>query len=206
MTTRPCSGCAKPTWIKNSSITDSPTCVSCRREARRSECRRCLKIFYPSTPQKYCSRSCSDAVPKDRCIVMGVCTDCGTEDQVTGLKVPLCPGCRAVRSAALKIRRAAATKRWRAVHPEHDRDKSRRRRAVKLGAPSEKYTTEEIAERDGRICRLCLEPVDTTLPGNDRWGPTVDHIVALSNGGTDMKINVQLSHWICNVIKGDAAP
>lgn len=121
------------------------------------------------------------------------------------MKIPLCPDCRAVRVAAAKVKNYAATKRWRAAHPEHDRDKARRRRALKLGLPSEKYTTEEIAERDGFVCQLCTLPVDMTLPGTDRWGPTIDHVIPLFDGGPDLKTNVQLAHWICNVIKGNAS-
>jgi 5-methylcytosine-specific restriction endonuclease McrA len=33
--------------------------------------------------------------------------------------------------------------------------------------------------------------------------PTIDHIVPLADGGDDVKVNVQLAHFICNSIKGD---
>jgi hypothetical protein len=60
-----------------------------------------------------------------------------------------------------------------------------------------------IAKRDGVACRLCGHDVDMTLSGMDYWGPTSDHIVAVSRGGHDIPINLQLAHRICNIRKSD---
>jgi 5-methylcytosine-specific restriction endonuclease McrA len=32
--------------------------------------------------------------------------------------------------------------------------------------------------------------------------PTIDHIIALANGGTHEPTNVQCAHFICNATKG----
>lgn len=64
-----------------------------------------------------------------------------------------------------------------------------------------------VYERDDGICQLCGKPVDW----NDKsWGnnfgalyPTVDHIVAMANGGGHTWDNVQLAHAICNSYKRD---
>lgn len=78
----------------------------------------------------------------------------------------------------------------------------RKRRALKLSAKSEPYTTEEIAKRDNCICYLCDKSVDMNLVWPDDGFPSVDHVVALANGGDDTPDNVRLAHLICNIRKG----
>lgn len=56
----------------------------------------------------------------------------------------------------------------------------------------------EIFERDNGICWLCGEPVDSNLPRVSRMGGTIDHIVPISRGGSDVLDNCRLAHWICN--------
>lgn len=80
--------------------------------------------------------------------------------------------------------------------------KRRARRATEKGLGAEPYTLAEIAERDSFTCGICRQVVDMGLPGDDRWGPTIDHVKPIAAGGNDMKDNVQLAHWICNVRKG----
>ena len=78
----------------------------------------------------------------------------------------------------------------------------RRRRALKLNAKSEPYTKEQIAKRDNYTCYLCDQPVDMSLEWPDSRFATVDHVVALANGGDDTLDNVRLSHLACNIRKG----
>ena len=68
----------------------------------------------------------------------------------------------------------------------------------------------EIAEKFNMRCAICgceVDPNDTWIGKNGRkcFGrkyPTVDHIVALKNGGTDTLDNVQLACKHCNSAKG----
>lgn len=55
-----------------------------------------------------------------------------------------------------------------------------------------------IAERDGWRCHVCSLGY---LP-NDPW--SIDHDVALANGGTDHINNLRLAHASCNREKSDA--
>ena len=64
-----------------------------------------------------------------------------------------------------------------------------------------------VYERDNGICQLCGKPVDWN---DNTWGksfgamyPTIDHIVAMANGGGHTWDNVQLAHAICNSYKRD---
>lgn len=83
-----------------------------------------------------------------------------------------------------------------------------RLRAKKYGVAYESgITLEKLIERDGNICQICGEQCDK----NDHsWSngigslyPTIDHIIAMANGGGHTWDNVQLAHAICNSVKRD---
>jgi 5-methylcytosine-specific restriction endonuclease McrA len=95
----------------------------------------------------------------------------------------------------------ASRRKW-PNQAEKERAKNRTRRARLRGVESEPYTLIEIAERDGFVCQLCRGPVDMTLSGRMKWGPTIDHRIALANGGDDTRSNAQLAHRVCNLSKG----
>ena len=67
-------------------------------------------------------------------------------------------------------------------------------------------TKEKVIERDNGICQICGKVCD---PFDLRWGiygpdnPTVDHIIALKNGGTHTWDNVQCACRECNSYKRD---
>ena len=60
-----------------------------------------------------------------------------------------------------------------------------------------------IYERDGWRCQLCSKKVQRGAAHNGKWGPSLDHIVPRSQGGSDSSDNLQLAHRICNSIKSD---
>ena len=57
----------------------------------------------------------------------------------------------------------------------------------------------------GTTCHLCLEPIALTLPRGDKRGPSVDHLVPRSKGGTDELANLRPAHRSCNSRRGDRA-
>lgn len=78
------------------------------------------------------------------------------------------------------------------------------RRARERNAPQvEKFTREEILDRDGWVCQLCLAPIDWNLTGRGRFAPAVDHIVPLNRGGAHTRENVWAAHSGCNARKQD---
>lgn len=87
------------------------------------------------------------------------------------------------------------------------RTNSIRKRCRKYGVYYDPAVTRrKVFERDNYVCQICGKPTD---PSDREWGtigplyPTVDHIIALANGGTHTWDNVQCAHAICNSYKRD---
>lgn len=70
-----------------------------------------------------------------------------------------------------------------------------------MNGPVEVFSDEEIFERDGWVCQICHRPVDRTLRFPDPMSKSLDHIVAVVNGGTHTRANVQTTHLRCNLVK-----
>lgn len=83
----------------------------------------------------------------------------------------------------------------------------RRARAVRRVRERHAYVADvwriRIFERDKWICKLCHEPVARSEAVPHWWAPTLDHIIALSKGGTHEPANVQCAHFLCNSLKSD---
>lgn len=200
----PCSGCGEVMWSTKSGASD-PKCRDCRQKARLRRCAHCGDAFLAeraSREAKFCSRDCFSAArkgaPRDPLTYKNArpCADCGA-GVLGSPNPPRCVPCLRARQASPSAK---------AHLTELYRDKCRRRRALKRGAVSERYTTTEIAERDGFVCQLCSEPVVMSTPYPDPWSPSIDHRIPLARGGDDTKANVQLAHRICNIRKSDRMP
>lgn len=88
------------------------------------------------------------------------------------------------------------------------RNSSIRHRCKKYGVYYDaSVTPRKIFARDKYICKICglvCNKEDDTWNGYiGPYYPTVDHIVALANGGTHTWDNVQCAHAICNSYKRD---
>lgn len=91
-------------------------------------------------------------------------------------------------------------RRWIANHPEWNRGNCMMRRARVLGAPNiERFTREEIWERDGGICHICGRPADESS-----WH--LDHKIPLVHGGEHTRANVGVAHPLCNMHKHTRLP
>lgn len=90
-------------------------------------------------------------------------------------------------------------KHHRAVAREHEH----RRRARKVAAFVAPVYRQRIFERDNFTCQLCLQPMAMDKPAPHPQSPSIDHVIALANGGTHEPSNVQAAHWLCNAFKGD---
>lgn len=53
-------------------------------------------------------------------------------------------------------------------------------------------------------CHICRQPIDMTLDYSDKWAWTLDHIDAISNGGSIMGVTLY-AHRSCNSKKNNKA-
>lgn len=79
-------------------------------------------------------------------------------------------------------------------HIRHERFKvSFRERVYKM----------QIYRRDGYRCQICKGKVNIKAKVPNPLAPTLDHIIAIANGGTHEPSNVRLAHFMCNSLKSD---
>jgi len=74
------------------------------------------------------------------------------------------------------------------------------------GKPRQDALIAYLVDRDGDKCGICRRKVDITLKSGtkgSRKGPSIDHIVPRSKGGTDDPANLRLTHWGCNQARGN---
>jgi 5-methylcytosine-specific restriction endonuclease McrA len=91
-------------------------------------------------------------------------------------------------------------------HPEIDRNKNRRKRAIKKQNGFERYTESQVLELYGNKCYLCNIPIDMNASrkcGDPGWeqGLHIEHYIDIALGGPDTLENVRPSHAICNLTK-----
>lgn len=157
-----------------------------RQPLRTVACAVCSVAFRTNRIQEHCSPACAmvgkrryDRAYNARRPKPARSCACGSPLNGRRLK---CDTCRLTRSQVRRL------------------DK-RRRRALKLGVPTERYTLAEIAQRDQRMCQLCRKRVAMTKVVPHPKAPTIDHVVPLAEGGNDLRSNVQLAHFLCNCTK-----
>lgn len=83
------------------------------------------------------------------------------------------------------------------------KDGSDRRRALEAGAtltPGKRY---EVYERDNWTCYICEYEVERDADPCSNWAPSVDHVIALVNGGNHGLDNWRCAHRWCNSLKRD---
>lgn len=109
------------------------------------------------------------------------------------------PDNRARRNSTRNVwrrKRYASDPNFRADHIA----KSLERYALKRGArdAGERFSLDEIFERDAARCHLCGKRVA-------RSDASMDHIIPVSLGGEHSRANVALAHLSCNCAKGNRA-
>ena len=98
-------------------------------------------------------------------------------------------------------RKTRARERWK----EGARQREYTRKSRKAAAPFEKFSREEIFERDGWRCQLCGKMVARKAKWPAPFFATLDHIIPLAKGGSHTRLNVQCAHLTCNIRKNDRA-
>lgn len=127
-----------------------------------------------------------------------ICPSCGGVFHSESKRKIYCSGTCSRREKRKRNTAAGKTKQSYGNH---------RKRARERGLAYEPgITLKKLVERDNNVCQICGEPCNA----NDlRWGysgplyPSIDHIIAIANGGGHTWDNVQLAHVICNSYKRD---
>ena len=168
-----------------------------RLEQLKKICPHCGNTFIANVVyQKYCSPECryQESLDKDHQrylenLVLGIstCKECGkifTKTFIHRNKIFCSEECN--------IR--------------YQKKKYKRNRAMQLReAYVEPVDLWDIYNNDHGICSICGLPVPDSSEPSNIWGATVDHIVPLSLGGEHSTMNCQLSHRICNSLKGQGS-
>lgn len=149
------------------------------------DCRTCDGTFTGRhVDVRYCSARCSWLARRQYRIYVRDCEWCGRPHTFRRKLGRFCSSeCRTAFADA---------------NPDRNRRKNQKRKNHRAGV----YSMAEVAERDGGRCHLCRKRVDMTLSGNDRMGPTIDHLIPVSAGGDDVITNVRLAHRSCNCSRG----
>lgn len=186
----PCDGCGQP-MLKNPQRRNRYANLYCSRECanahRFQSIRASRKALVPCAPQPWPSTTppTSTQPRSKRVFVAGMCRICST------------PYLCLFGSATCSLQ-------CQAKHRDDVRREGKhRRRAIQRMAYVARVYASSVFERDDYECQLCGEPLHMQAKVPDAYAPTIDHILALANGGTHEPDNVQSAHFMCNSLKGD---
>jgi 5-methylcytosine-specific restriction endonuclease McrA len=83
----------------------------------------------------------------------------------------------------------------RAVKRRQNRRRAERRRS---NGPRQRFTLQQVGDRDGWMCAICCAAVSSVFQSPHPCSASVHHVVEVVQGGTDTLDNVVLAHRFCN--------
>lgn len=98
------------------------------------------------------------------------------------------------------------SRRQRRENPGRSAAHASRRRAQRMGLPTETFLSVEIFDRDGWVCGICGDHIDRDAVARSPESASVDHVIPLARGGHHVRANVQAAHLGCNMSKGASLP
>ncbi len=196
-----CRRCSAPLLVKR--LGPLPTlCARCRRAiqgeywaaaTRRTQqvCSRCAKPCSGSV-----CRQCRRENPAPYKLQPIPCRSCGRLFQPSSSKRSAC-------SAACWATYVRLDSEAKTAHQRLSRRRSSRVRAS-LGKTGWSVVGRwrTICERDGYVCWICGEAIDSSLRVPDKRAPTADHVVPLRCGGSDDDSSLRPAHFSCNSRRG----
>jgi 5-methylcytosine-specific restriction endonuclease McrA len=144
------------------------------------------------------SKSCMSCARARRAAPIVPCVVCGVEHKRRHGRSVTC----GAECGKQYLRQLAALRRDPASRSRRNAAASRVRRA--RGARSVSGRWRVICERDGYVCWICGDVIDPSYRGPNPRGPSVDHVVPLSHGGSDDDNNLRPAHFGCNSRRGAA--
>ena len=109
------------------------------------------------------------------------------------------------KPCATSARNAARYPDGRDLERQRTRDlaKARKRRTRQRVQGWDGISDDWILRRDNWTCQLCGQPIDQALKHPAPGSRSVDHIIPLAQGGSDLAANKQAAHLGCNKAKGN---
>jgi hypothetical protein len=157
---------------------------------------KCQKQFTAKTShQKYCSDKCRQAAAWGPYAT--------GEVVATRIRFQQCPRCAAL---VVVHGKGFSPKKCQSCRREVLRHKDARKNHARRASGRDLPSVEQLAARDGSRCQICRRQVDLGRSGHDAWGPTIDHILPVSRGGTNDSANLRLVHRRCNLSRGNRQP
>ena len=154
-------------------------------------CKWCSSTFETNNKLKvFCSRKCLD---RRKSILRKERT------QVQTIYVLVCRSCKNQFTAS----RNNAIFCGASCRHFHKEDKKQLNDTKKWQAANRPLWKARIFYRDKGICQLCLQPIDLTLDYPNPMSYSIDHKIPRSLGGTHEQRNLQASHLVCNVRRGN---
>lgn len=167
--------------------------------AQRCFCKNCGAEFVSAALQSYCSEECRKKTKCDqsrtsnaekKTIRQIFCRECGQPfiNEYGNKRNVFCSiACSRRYNSRIRKQRTGSNHRSRARH---------------YGVAYEPFNTKAVFERDNWRCGICGKPIAKDKKCPHPLSPTIDHIIALADGGAHIKSNVQAAHFICNSYKG----
>lgn len=221
----PSAGWRRAPELRRCACCDSPfTTVRSRQRCCSEECRSALQDVRHGRPcSARCGRFVRGKAAEPTCLTCRAAGN-GTSAPVDGQIC--CSTCRApIRREPKEIARSlrksksgrvycskkcanaepkgrSAPRLDRASRRAADRARCARRRGALALAIVEIVDPDVVLERDGWRCHVCGKRIDRTLSGRAAMGPTIDHLVPISEGGEHSYANVRAAHRRCNSRRG----
>lgn len=160
-----------------------------RRVGAIASCFCCKKQFSKkASHQKFCSRKCAWSFNHSGGLACKV-------------RFQPCPKC--CNNLVTVHGKGRIDKLCRDCRRETDRRKNSRKNMRRRSSGELTVTIQELAARDGERCQICMRRLNVFLPGSHQLGPTFDHILPVSRGGTNDAENLRLAHRRCNSRRGN---
>lgn len=185
--------CGNDSWYNKNSKR-----VKDERKLKRSggkgiyKCATCGKDIVSERKRQYCSPGCRKSTYAPE-VIEKKCVECGNVFGTTNQSKMYC------------------SVRCNNKHQNRNKELARRFKVYKNGFVDKDISLEKLIIRDDNTCHLCLDECCVedhviTKEGHFIVGyryPSIDHVVAIANGGTHTWDNVRLAHHYCNTIKRD---
>lgn len=167
-----------------------------------NKCVHCNKEFVRYTNKKYCSERCAinnynkRKRAKDR-KKPRICKNCGKNFISKNADIIGVPSLHLGNYCSDKCNKSIL--RAREARSSHNR-----RMKLKGGDLIDLYNLADIKQWNCWICKEEINKQAKHFRHNiNLYGPSIDHIVPLSKGGTHIWSNVELAHVICNSLRGN---